>query len=327
MKRREFMALVGGAAVAMPLNVRAQQPAMPVIGFLTHFSQEGGTALASAFRKGLSETGFVEMQNVAIEYRWADNHLDRLPAMATELVRRPVALIAAPLSTPAALAAKAATGTIPIVFAIGVDPVRIGLVTSLNRPGGNITGVSGMNYELGAKRLGLLRELLPQAKRFAVLANLNESNSDIFVADAQAAAKSLGIEIEVFPVNNNREIDGAFTGLVEKRVDAILVAPNGLLLSRRQQIVGLCLRHGLPALYPWREAVEAGGLMSYASSVDDLIRQIGIYAGRILKGEKAVDLPVIQASKFEFVVNLQTAKTIGIDIPASLLATADEVIE
>ena len=325
-RRREFITLLGGVAIAWPLAVDAQQPAMPVVGFLNHAPPNA--ALAAAFRKGLSETGFVEGQNVAIEFRWANNEFDRLPALAADLVSRHVAVIATPLSTPAALAAKAATTTIPIVFGIGTDPVQTGLVTSFNRPGGNITGIAGMSWELAAKRLGLLHELLPKATRFAVLVNPNShETNEPFLKDVHAAAAAIRTQSDLLSATNNREIDTAFATVVGERADALLVAPETLFLSRRLQIVGLCLRHAVPALYPWREAVEIGGLMSYASSIADLNRQTGIYTGRVLKGETPAELPVMRATKIEFIINLQTAKTIGVDIPPTLLASADEVIE
>ena len=328
MKRREFINVLGGAAVAWPLKARAQQPAMPVIGFLNGGSPDGYAPMVAAFRKGLSETGYADGQNMAIEYRWANNEIDRLPELAADLVRGRVAVIATPVNTPAALAAKAATTTFPIVFGVGTDPVQAGLVSSFNRPGGNITGVAGMNWELGPKRLGLLHDLLPGAVRFAVL--VNPKNPDVvqpFIKDVQAAGATIGRQIEVLAASTNRDIDTAFASLVQKRADALLVAPETLFSNRRVQLVTLAAHHRVPAIYPWREPVEIGGLMSYATSIADLFRLAGIYTGRILKGEKPADLPVLRASKFEFVINLQTAKALGLDVPPTLLVRADEVIE
>jgi putative ABC transport system substrate-binding protein len=274
----------------------------------------------------LSEIGYVEGQNLAIEFRWANNQIDRLPELAADLVRRRVAVIATPLSTLAALAAKAATVTIPIVFGVGTDPVQIGLVASFNRPGGNITGFTLMNFELEGKRLGLLQELQPRGAHFAVLFDPREGR-EAFIKDVEKSAATIGKQVEVLNASSSRDIDVVFAALVQKPTDGLLIAPQALFLARRGQIVGLTLRHAVPAIFPWREAVEIGGLMSYASSLPDLCRQVGIYVGRVLKGEKPGDLPIMQASKFELVVNLQTAKTIGLDLPATMLASADEVIE
>ena len=326
MKRREFITLLGGAA-AWPLAARAQQAVMPVVGFVYPGVPELSTGIVAAFRKGLNEAGFIEGRNVTVEFRFAYNDNARLPELAADLAQRRVAVIATPGSTPSALAAKAATATIPIVFGIGPDPVEIGLVASLNRPGGNITGVSSMNAELGAKRLGLLHELLPTAVRFAVLVNPNNRNAEALTRDAQATASALSRQVEVLPASNTREIDAAFVSLLQKRADALLVSPDPLFDSRRVQLVTLATHHRLPTIYSFRENVEIGGLMSYGSSAAERDRQVGIYTGRILKGEKAAELPVIRAAKFEFVINLQTAKVLGLNVPQALLATADEVIE
>jgi ABC-type uncharacterized transport system substrate-binding protein len=328
MRRREVITFLGGAAIAWPLAARAQQPALPVVGFLNHSSPEAIAHLVAAFRKGLSETGFVEGQNVAVEQRWARNEIDRVPELAAELVRRRVTVIATPISTPASLAAKAATTTIPIVFGIGGDPVQAGLVASINRPGGNVTGVSVLNWELGAKRLGLLHELMPAGVPIAVL--INPSTPVVvepYLKEVQAAAAAVGRPIEILEATNNREIDTAFASLLQKRAAALLVPPDSLFLLRRVHLVGLALRHAVATLFPWREAVEIGGLMSYGASFPDGYRQVGLYTGRILKGEKAGDLPVLRASKFELVINLQTAKTLGLEVAPTLLGTADEVIE
>jgi putative ABC transport system substrate-binding protein len=300
---------------------------MPVVGFLYNGSPEASTQIVAAFRKGLSETGYVEGRNVAIEYRWAQNDYDRLSELAADLIRHGVAIIATPRSASAALAAKAATATIPIVFSTEGDPVQTGLVASLNRPGGNVTGVSYMNAELGAKRLGLLHELLPRAVRFAVLVNPSNAPAGEAIKDLQSAAAAIGLPIEVLRATNSREIDTAFGNLVQKRVDALVVTTSLLFVERRVQLATLAARHAVPAIFPFREDAQAGGLMSYGTSATDQFRQVGIYTGRILKGEKPADLPVARATKFEFVINLQMAKTLGIDVPPGLLAIADEVIE
>ena len=327
MRRREFITLLGGAA-AWPLAAHAQQPALPVIGFLHSASAAAYAAPLAAFRKGLSETGYVEGQNVAIEYRWAEGQNDRLPALAAELVRRRVAVIVTPGSTAATLAAQAATATIPIVFIIGANPVKIGLVASLNRPGGNATGINDFGVEIGAKRLGLLHELLPGAARFGVLVNPdNPFITESFVTELQMAASAIGRQIEVVTASTNGDIDTAFATLVKKRADALLISPDALFVTRRVQLIMLAVHHTLPALYHRRELAEAGGLMSYGSDLSDQYRQTGLYVSRILKGEKPAEMPVQLPTKFEFVINLQTAKTIGLDIPPTLLARADEVIE
>ena len=327
MRRRQFISLLGSAAAAWPLAARAQQAALPVVGFVYPSVPELSAGIVAAFRKGLNETGFVEGRNVTIEFRFGYNDIAQLPKLAADLVDRRVAVIATPGSTPSALAAKAATATIPIVFGIGPDPVEIGLVASLNRPGGNITGITSMNAELGAKRLGLLHELLPSAVRFAVLVNPNNRNAEPLTRDAQATASAIGREIEIFAAGSAREIDAAFVSLLQKRADALLVSPDPLFDSRRVQLVTLATHHRLPTIYSFRENVEIGGLMSYGSSAAERDRQVGIYAGRILKGEKPADLPVIRADKFEFVINLQTARVLGLDVSPTLLALAHEVIE
>jgi putative ABC transport system substrate-binding protein len=326
MKRRDFIMLLAGAA-AWPRAARAQQVAMPVIGYLYSGAPDTGEPYAAAFRKGLSESGFFEGQNVAIEYRWAHNDPARLPELAADLVRRRVAVIVTPGTPAGVLAAKAATTTIPIVFRTGGDPVQLGFVASLNRPGGNVTGVNALSAEVLTKRIGLLHELLPRATRFAALINPNDPNAELVSKDLEAGAAAVGRRLELFTATNVREIDVAFANLVQRRPDALLIVPQGLLINRRLQIVTLATRHGLPAIYPSREFAEIGGLMSYGSSPTDQYRQTGIYTGRVLKGEKPADMPVLRASKFEFVINLLTAKAFGLDVPPTLLARADEVIE
>jgi putative ABC transport system substrate-binding protein len=324
--RREFITLIGSAAAAWPLAARGQQPAMPVIGFLSSSALADRARYLTPFRQGVRETGYVEGQNVAIEYRWAQDEYDRLPDLAADLVRSQVTVIAAH-DTSSAIAAKTATTTIPIVFVSGGDPVKLGLVASLNRPGGNATGVSFVNAALGAKHLGLLHELQPRAVRVAVLVDPNFPVTASFISDVQAAASSIGKQIEVLEVPTGRDIDTAFASLAQKPTDALLVAPSPLLNNRRVQLVTLAAYHRVPAIYSWREAAEAGGLMSYGTSLSDAYRQAGVYTGRVLKGEKPADLPVIQSSKFEFVINLNTAKAFGLSFPPGLLAIADEVIE
>ena len=327
MRRREFMTLLGGAAAAWPLAARAQQPSMPVIGYLYTGSPDPSAHLTSAFRKGLSEAGYTEGRDVTIEYRWAHNDNAQLPELAADLVRRQVAVLVTPGSSPAALVAKATTSTIPVIFSIGADPVEIGLVTSLNRPGGNITGFSSMNVELAPKRFGLLHELLPQAGRAFVLANSSNPVADVFIRDVRAAATAVGWQIEVLTANTVSEINTAFSSLAQKSAAAVLVTPGPLFNNRRIQLATLASRYTLPVMFSSREFAEAGGLMSYGPSIPEEFRQAGLYAARVLKGEKPADLPVGRATKFEFVINLQTANALGIEIPPTLLARADEVIE
>jgi len=327
MKRRDFIAGLGGAAVVAPRGAWGQQT-IPVIGFLHSGSAAGYPVLLAAFRKGLSEEGFFEGQNVLIEYAWGESDNDRLPLLAAQLVRRGVSVLVTPGSTPAALAAKAVTTTIPIVFTTAADPVEIGLVVSLAKPGGNITGVSDIGVELGAKRLGILHELLPKAARFGVLINPNNpSLARPYVEETRNAASALGWALHVVHASSNMGIDDAYEKLLGQQVDALLVSPDALFVTRRVQLITLAARHSLPAMYFRREFVEAGGLMSYGSNLADQFRQNGIYAGRILKGEKPAAMPVHLPTKFEFIINLQTAKTLSIAIPNGLLARADEVIE
>jgi putative ABC transport system substrate-binding protein len=327
MRRREFVTLLGGAAAAWPRAARAQQPAMPVIGLLDPRSADAFAEGVRAFRQGLKDAGFVERENVAIEYRWADDQIDRLPELAAELVRRQVAVIVTTGGSAPALAAKAATTTIPVVFGIGEDPVRAGLVVSLARPGGNLTGVNLFIGELVAKRLELLRELVPAAARVAVLVDPTGPTVETTLRDVEPAARAMGLQIQVLNASTSREIDGAFATLGRERRDALFVAPDPFFVSRRVQMVQMAARHMVPATYALREFAEIGGLMSYGSSITDARRQLGVYAGRILKGAKPADLPVVQSSKFELVINAQTARMLGLTVPATLLSTADEVIE
>jgi ABC-type uncharacterized transport system substrate-binding protein len=326
-KRRDFLTLLGGAAT-WSVAASAQQPAMPVIGFLDSRSPDAMADRLRAFRQGLKDTGHVEGENVAIEYRWAENQMDRLPALAAELVRRQVAVIAAPGGSPAAFAAKAATMTIPILFAVGEDPVRLGLVTSLARPGGNLTGINVFNSELAAKRLELLRELVPRTARIALLLNpADVTNTESTSRDVQEAARAIGLQVQIFNANTSREINADFGGLERERPDALFVGPALLFNSRRVQLVHLASFHKVPATYSSREYTEVGGLMSYGASLRDAYHQVGVYAGRILKGAKPADLPVVQPSKLELVINAETARMLGLTVPDKLLATADEVIE
>ena len=325
MKRREFITLLGGTAVAWPLAAQAQQPAMPVVGFLHPASPDTYVDRLRAFRHGLKEVGFIEGENAVVEYRWAENQSDRLSSLAAELVRRPVAVIVTSGGTATALAAKAATSTIPIVFTVPEDPVRLGLVASLARPGGNATGVNFFSDELVAKRLELLRELVPAASRVAVL--LNPANAGTMLQDVQAAARRMGVQIQAINVSASRDIDTAFAALGRERPDALFVTGGPFLQSRRMQLALQAARHAIPTSYGSREYPEIGGLMSYGASLTEAHRQAGVYTGRILKGAKPADLPVIQATKFELVINLTAARTLGLGVPPSLLARADEVIE
>jgi putative ABC transport system substrate-binding protein len=325
-KRRKFITLLGGAA-AWPLAARAQQSAVPVIGFLDIRSPDGMTDRLRAFREGLKDSGYVERENVAIEYRWAENQLDRLPELAAELVRRQVAVIAAPTPYPA-FAAKAATTTIPIVFIAPEDPVRLGLVASLARPGGNLTGINLFSGELTAKRLEFLRGMVPGAARIAVLVNpANAISTETTLRDVQSAAGSMGLQIQVLNAGTIREINAAFATLVRERPDGIFVGRDVFLNSRRAQLVNLASRHAVPATFSNRDFAEIGGLMSYGANIADAFRQVGVYAGRILKGAKPADLPVVQSNKFELVINAQTATMLGLTVPEKLLVAADEVIE
>jgi len=328
-RRRQFITLLGGAAVAWPLAARAQQPAMPVIGFLDPRSLHYTLAdQQRAFRQGLKDAGYVEGESVVIEYRWAEGQIDRLPALAAELVRRRVAVITTGGGPAAALAAKAATTTIPIVFVVGEDPVKLGLVASLARPGGNLTGINLVIGELTAKRLGLLRELVPGAARVAVLVNpANTANAETTLRDVEPAARAMGLQIQILKASTSREIEAAFATFVGERPDALFVGNDAFLISRRVQLVHLATRHAIPATYTARDFAEVGGLMSYGSNITDAYRQFGVYAGRILKGAKPAELPVVQSTKFELVINLPTARMLGLTVPDKLIAAADEVIE
>ena len=324
--RREFTTLLGGAAAAWPLAARAQQPAMPVVGFVSGQSNE--ERFGAAFRKALNEAGYVEGQNVMVEYHWLDGHYDRLPALVADLVRRQVAVIATPGNTPAALAAKAATATIPIVFGVAEHPVKLGLVASLARPGGNATGVNLLSAEVVAKRLGLLHDLVPKAVRIAVLVNpANSSTAEATLRDIPEAARALGLQTQVLNASTRSEIEAVFATLLRDRADALFVAPDGFFTSRRVQFATLAARHAIPAVYSNRGYPEVGGLMSYGSDTLDYYRQAGVYTAQILKGAKPADMPVLQSTKWEFVINMQTARALGLEVPNSLQMLADEVIE
>lgn len=327
MRRREFISLLGGVATAWPLSVRAQQT-MPVIGFLGSSSLDLYADPVRAFRQGLGETGYVEGRNVAIEFRWANGQNDQLPALAADLVRRQVSVIVAPGSTPAALAAKAATATIPIVFQVGIDPIAAGLVTSLARPGGNVTGVTNINTELVSKRLELLRELVPKATIVALLVNPTSPEiTEAVSKELQSTASTLGLQLHILHASTDRDFDTVFATLAQLRVGALVIAPDAFFISRNEQLGVLTSRHAVPAITQFREFAAAGGLMSYGGSFSEPTRQVGIYTGRILKGEKPANLPVQQPMKVELVINLKTAKALGVTVPQSVLNRADEVIE
>ena len=325
MRRRKFITLLGSAAAAWPLAVRAQESAMPAVGFLNSASADGYASMAAAFRRGLKEAGYVDGQNVAIEYRWADNQYERLPALAADLVNRRVKLIFA--NSPSITAALAATKTIPIIFNSGGDPVRLGFVASLNRPGGNATGAAIFSGELAAKRLELLRDLIPGSKTIAVLINADFGPSARFQADVEAAARALGVATPILQASKPDEIETAFDSLAQTRPDALLVGPGPFLDSHRDLLIARAAKIGIPAAYETRASALAGGLVSYGADVGDGYRQAGVYAGRVLKGEKPAELPVVQVTKLDLVINLKTAKALGLDLPAKILAVADEVVE
>ena len=324
MRRREFITLLGGAA-AWPLAARAQQPAMPVVGFIRDGSADTSARYVAAFRKGLNETGYVEGQNVTVEYHWLEGHYDRLPALLADLVRRQVAVIATPGNFPS-IAAKAATATIPIIFGVGDDPVRLGLVASLARPGGNATGINFFVTEVAAKRLRLLHDLLPKAVRIAVLVNPT-NDAETTLREVQEAAHTIGLQIQVLNARTIGEIDAAFATLAHERPDALFVAGDAFFLDRRVQFATLTARDRIPATYSVRELVTAGGLMSYGPDLADAVHHVGVYTGSILKGAMPADLPVVQSTKLELVINLQTARALGIEVPSGVLSIADEVIE
>jgi ABC-type uncharacterized transport system substrate-binding protein len=325
-KRREFITLLGGAATAWPLAARAQQAAVPVIGLLVSRGADDDPYLLTAFRQGLKDVGYVEGQNVATEYRFAEGHYDRLPALAADLVRRRVSVIAA-LGTPAAPAAKTATTSIPIVFTVGVDPVEVGLVAAMNRPGGNLTGGTGLGVELGPKRLELLHELIPRATGIAALLNPSTTAAAGESRALQASARTLGLDLHVLNASSEREIDAVFANLAQLRAGGLVISNDTFFISRSEQLAQLAFRHAIPAIYQFRAFAAAGGLMSYGSNLVDLYRLAGLYAGRILKGEKPAELPVQQSTKVELIINLKTAKALGLEVPPTLLARADEVIE
>jgi ABC-type uncharacterized transport system substrate-binding protein len=326
MRRREFITLLGSAAAAWPLAARAQQPAMPVIGYLNLGGSPESDVRLTGLRRGLNQTGYVEGRNVLIDYRWAGNQVDRLPALVADLVQLRVSAIVA-TGLPPALAAKAATTSIPIVFSVASDPVQFGLVASLNRPGGNLTGVNGFVGELGAKGFALLHDLVPSAATIGFLQNPNNPLFELTTRDVLEAALVAGVKVQILKASTDREIDAAFVSLLEARTGALLVGSDFFFNSRIEQVTALAARYAIPTMYSFREFVVAGGLISYGISLIEQYRQVGLYAGRILKGDKPVDLPVIQATKIQLIINLKTAKTLGLDVPPSLLALADEVIE
>jgi putative ABC transport system substrate-binding protein len=327
-RRREFITLLGGVAVGWPLAASAQQPVIPIVGLVSPRSPEDSSRLGAAFRKALNEAGYIEGQNVMVEYHWLEGQFNRLPALMADLVRRRVAVIATPAFTAAAPAAKAATTTIPIVFGVAEDPVKLGLVASFARPGGNATGINFLTSEVVAKRLGLLHDLVPTAVRIAVLINpANAPTAETTLLDIPEAARSLGLQIQILNASTSREIEAAFATLVRDRTEALFVAPDGFFASRRVQFATLAAHHRVPVSYFLREFVEVGGLTSYGTNILDVLRQVGIYTGQILKGAKPADLPVVQSTKFEFVINSQTARLLGIEVPNALQLLADEVIE
>jgi putative ABC transport system substrate-binding protein len=327
MRRREFISLFGGAAAAWPLAARAQQPALPVVGFIRDGSADTAARYMAGFRKGLNETGYVEGQNVTVEYHWLEGRYDSLPALLADLVRRQVAVLATPGQLPT-IAAKAATAKIPIVFGVGEDPVKLGLIASLARPGGNATGINFFTQEAAAKRLRLLHDMIPKAVRIAVLVNpANAAVETTLLQEVQEAAPALGLQIQILKARTICEIDAAFATLARERADALFVAPDAFFLDRRVQFATLTARDRIPATYSVREPVAAGGLMSYGPDFVDVFHQIGVYTGSILKGVKPADLPVLQSTKLEFVINLQTARALGIEVPSGVLSIADEVIE
>jgi putative ABC transport system substrate-binding protein len=327
LKRRNFITLLGGAAVTWPLTARAQQPAMPVIGFLRNTLPEEATLFVDAFRRGLGEAGYVEGRNVLVEYRWTGGQTDRLSAMAADLVARQVSVIVALGSTPAIRAAKAATATIPIVFMLGTDPVELGIVTSLNRPGGNLTGVVNLNHQLAQKWLEVLHQLVP-ATTFALLVDpANTAATSLYIRETQAAARTLGLQIHIIQANSHRDFDAVFASVRDLRAAALVIVAALPFMSHIEQLATLTLRHAVPAIFPFREFPAAGGLASYGTDLADTYRLAGIYAGRILKGEHPADLPVVQSTKVELIINLKTAKMLGLTVPTALLVRADEVIE